>query len=499
MWAFVANHCLGAAWCVQSVSLSLQPSVAPSSTVLYWSIVSLLLGACIGSFLNVVIYRWPRDLFIRRPSRSFCPACRQAIAWYDNVPLLSYFLLGGRCRHCQTRISLQYPLVELATAFVFLLVYDTFFVARQRLGIGDLTADWPMLVGHWVLFAGLIALAVMDLEAYMVDIRITWLIAAGGVIAHLFWTPAGSADWLRPSVPLAGCSAAVAVGLLIGVWVFLRGTMSDEAVLPTNESALPDEKSAAPPRRLAWMGLLIAVGLVAVYVVALVTSGPYNPLPFDMGMTAEPATQWGFSGDLRLIVGLAFLFVALAVLASHPQPQADAEIVEEITSGATGARRNALSELKLLSPAIFLGAAWLVLINYSPAAERTCQAILHWQPVEGWQPLWGLSTALAGWIVGGVIGWATRILFTLLFGKEALGMGDVHILAAAGAVAGWPVSFLGFFLAAPLSLLAMLVIRLRRQSRALPFGPWLGLGFLLAAVFADRILVYLGIRWLWTG
>ena len=73
-------------------------------------------------------------------------------------------------------------------------------------------------------------------------------------------------------------------------------------------------------------------------------------------------------------------------------------------------------------------------------------------------------------------------------------MGDVHILAAAGAVASWPVSFLGFFLAAPLTLLAMIVIHLRRQSRALPFGPWLGLGFLLAAVFADRILVYLNLR-----
>ncbi len=494
MWAFVANHCLSAAWCVQSVPLSLHPSVSPSSTVLYWSIVSLLLGACIGSFLNVVIYRWPRDLSIRRPSRSFCPACRHAIAWYDNIPVLSYFLLGGRCRHCQARISLQYPLVELATAFVFLLVYDMFFVARQRLGIGDWASDWPMLVGHWTLFAGLIALAVMDLEAYMVEIRVTWLIAAVGAVTHLFWTPAGSAEWLRPGLPLAGWSVAVVIGLLVGAWYFLRGTLADE-------STLPDEETAPSSGRLAWLGLLIAVGMVAVYVVALATSTPYNPPPLDMGMTAEPATNWGFSGDVRLIVGLAFLFIALALLASHPRPRADADIVEEIAKGAADSRRNALWELKLLTPAIFLGVAWLFLIHYSTAAEQMFQALLHWRPVEGrdWQPLWGLSTALAGWVIGGVIGWSTRILFTLVFGKEALGMGDVHILAAAGAVAGWPVSFLGFFLAAPLSLLAMLVICLRRQSRTLPFGPWLGLGFLLAAVFADRILVYLGIRWLWTG
>lgn len=462
---------------------------------LYWSIISLLLGACIGSFLNVVIYRWPRDLSIRRPSRSFCPVCRQAIAWYDNLPVLSYFLLGGRCRQCRTRISLQYPLVELATAFVFLLVYDTFFVSRQRLGIGDPAVDWPMLLGHWALFAGLIALAVMDLEAYMVDIRVTWLIAAAGGFAHLFWTPASSTAWIRPGLPLAGWSVVVVFGLLVGAWIFLRGPVSPEAADKPEEPVPPQEKLTGPPKWPAWLGLLIAVGLVVVYVVALTTAGSPGPSVSETAMADEALVASGFSGEVRLIGGLVFLFVALAILASHPQPEADAEIVEEIADGAVDARRNALSELMLLSPAIVLGAAWLLLIHTVPAAEQAFQAVLHWQPVGCWQPLWGLSTALAGWVIGGVIGWATRILFTLLFGKEALGMGDVHILAAAGAVAGWPVSFLGFFLAAPLCLLAMIVIRFRRQGRALPFGPWLGLGFLLAAVFADRILVYLGIRW----
>jgi prepilin signal peptidase PulO-like enzyme (type II secretory pathway) len=89
-----------------------------------------------------------------------------------------------------------------------------------------------------------------------------------------------------------------------------------------------------------------------------------------------------------------------------------------------------------------------------------------------------------------------RIVCTLLFGKEALGMGDIHILAAAGAVAGWPVPFLGFFLAAPLTLVAIGIIALRRQSRALPYGPWLALAFLIVTVFQDRILHYLGVRWM---
>ena len=106
-----------------------------------------------------------------------------------------------------------------------------------------------------------------------------------------------------------------------------------------------------------------------------------------------------------------------------------------------------------------------------------------------------LSTALFGWIVGGAMGWLCRVIFTLVLGKEALGMGDVHILAAAGAVAGWPVAFFAFFAAAVLTLLAMIVIQLTRQSRAVPYGPWLALAFFLCSIFEDRILAYFNIRW----
>ena len=82
------------------------------------AILALLFGLLIGSFLNVCIYRWPRDLSVVRP-RSYCVACEKPIAWYDNIPLLSYVVLGGRCRQCRAKISWRYPVVEFSTGVLF--------------------------------------------------------------------------------------------------------------------------------------------------------------------------------------------------------------------------------------------------------------------------------------------------------------------------------------------------------------------------------------------
>ncbi len=91
-----------------------------------------VVGAVVGSFLNVCIHRWPLGQSVVRP-RSRCPGCGNPIAWYDNVPVLSWLVLRGRCRHCHQRISLQYPLVELATALIWLAAAWRFGVSVEAL------------------------------------------------------------------------------------------------------------------------------------------------------------------------------------------------------------------------------------------------------------------------------------------------------------------------------------------------------------------------------
>jgi prepilin signal peptidase PulO-like enzyme (type II secretory pathway) len=379
-----------------------------------------------------------------------------------------------------------------------------------------------MFVAHCILWAGLIAVTVMDLESYTLDITLTWIVLLTGLVGHTLWTPAESvqpATWIRPGPLAAAIAVAGCLGLILGMWIFLRAPPPDE------QEAAPDVPGAAdrqglpagshangpaapappppPPGRRLWpiIATLVVIGLLALFVVRLATMRPDPPLSLQYGVHPRssdfayfdrppaPDDDWK-----RLLVVAGVLFVGLSLVASHPHVEADEDIVESIETESVSARRVALEELVLLSPAMLLILAVILLFRFIPGLPERALAVLHWTPWGDWQPLLGFSTALFGAFVGVALGWGTRIAATLAFGKEGLGMGDVHILAAAGAVAGWPAVVLGFFLAAPIALLALPVIRLRRQSMMVPYGPWLAFGFFLAAIFQERILWFLNVR-----
>ncbi|HET7694652.1 MAG TPA: A24 family peptidase [Vicinamibacterales bacterium] len=144
----------------------------PSGTV---EIVLALAGLCIGSFLNVCIHRLPLKQSVVHPG-SRCPDCGYALRWYDNVPVLSYAMLRGRCRSCSRPISLQYPLIEVATAAIFVAHWYAF-------------GPTAMLPVRLVFACALIVLFMIDLEHQILPDVITLPGIVAGVIGSLFLPP----------------------------------------------------------------------------------------------------------------------------------------------------------------------------------------------------------------------------------------------------------------------------------------------------------------------
>ena len=160
-----------------------------------------LLGACIGSFLNVCVYRLPEGESVVSP-RSRCPGCGTPIAWHDNLPVLGYLLLRGRCRGCGESISPQYPVVELVTALIWT-------AAVVRFGV-----SWPALTVA-IFFTLLLGIALTDARTYIIPDEFT----VGGAVMGLLlsFAPGGL------GIGRALLGAAVGFGLLylagmLGEW-----------------------------------------------------------------------------------------------------------------------------------------------------------------------------------------------------------------------------------------------------------------------------------------
>lgn len=170
-------------------------------------LVALVLGACVGSFLNVVIHRLPRGESLWGP-RSRCPACGAPIAWYDNLPLLSWLLRRGRCRACGGPISARYLVVEALTALLLVAL-------QARLG-------WSVeLLVAFYFACALLAIAYIDLDFQIIPDALSLPGIAVGLLAAPLLHPGARLDALGE----AALGAAVGGGILWSVaWIYERAT-----------------------------------------------------------------------------------------------------------------------------------------------------------------------------------------------------------------------------------------------------------------------------------
>jgi leader peptidase (prepilin peptidase)/N-methyltransferase len=184
--------------------------IALSVYEFFFRVFAFVLGAAVGSFLNVCIYRLPVDLSINRPRRSFCPACKKPIPWHHNLPLISWIVLRGRCANCGAKIAFRYFAVELLTALLFLAIWQGF--------------PWQVAIAYWIFVSFLIVGTFIDFEHFIIPDRVT----IGGIIAGVVASLAVPALMEADSRLAAGVRSllAAALGYVILLLVLEAGKIA---------------------------------------------------------------------------------------------------------------------------------------------------------------------------------------------------------------------------------------------------------------------------------
>ena len=383
-----------------------------------WLVFIFAFGACIGSFLNVVVYRLPREKSLVSPP-SACPSCNTPIRFYNNIPLFSWLLLRGKCPDCKAAISCRYFIVELLTAVFFAGFYVwVFWYGKRITGIEGATPMTQFFGGGWLFFlvnitliAAFLAASAIDMELWIIPLELCWFVTIVGLIC------AGAAEFvigpkailefdLFPTVYKSPTFAAVTVGGLVGLAVSLVALLTG-AIKPSYEMAEDEE------------------------------------------------------GDCEE-----------AVKSQEKEPEYND-------------RLEILKEVVFLLPVV-IGAVVAVQIT------RTAALAEKWDAFVALPVVSGLLGSVGGYLVGCAVVWATRIFGTLAFNKEAMGLGDVHLMGAAGAVIGAKWVVLAFFLAPFLGILWALYQALFKKMRQIPYGPFLSMAVFAVIIFHDwmqRILM----------
>lgn len=366
------------------------------------------IGACVGSFLNVVIYRLPKDLSLVHPG-SACPFCKRPIAFYDNIPLLSWLLLCGKCRKCKARISPRYFFVELLTALLFVALYWIYFRTSLRRGVGGFyEGGYIFYLVHIIMLAAFLAVSAIDLELYVIPLSICWLVTAVGFVgsaaARFFYVP----EVIRGYDLFPAASAKVAI--------------------------------------------LAAGGLVG------------------------------------LIISI-FLLLAGLVKTSYPSEKTESENAQSEQPENYNHRLEMLKEVIFLLPIVF--GAFVAFKIY----KRVPRFADWWIDFSQVPVIAGLFGSLWGYFIGCAVVWITRILGTFVFGREAMGLGDVHLMGAAGAVLGpWPV-VVAFFIAPFFGLSWAFFCMFFKKMRQIPYGPFLSMGVFAVMILHNAVMNWLRFVW----
>ena len=257
------------------------------------AVVAALFGACVGSFLNVVAWRLPRQESVVLP-RSHCPRCGAQLRWFENLPLLSWLLQAGRCRHCHAAIAVRYPLVELLTAGLWVAAT----LARPS-AMGPDPHPLLLLLAGWLLLSWLIPLTLVDLDQLWLPEPLCRL----GLLVGLACTA------------VLGLGQGIELGRLLLLHHLLAaalGLLGFEAVSALAERiigrpalGLGDAKLAALLG--AWLGLTglglsVVLAVFSGAVVGLVGRisgrlGRHQPFPFGPFLTAGGAAVWLLGND----------------------------------------------------------------------------------------------------------------------------------------------------------------------------------------------------------
>lgn len=237
-----------------------------------------ILGAMIGSFLNVCIYRMPREMSVAKPARSFCPECKKQIPWHHNIPLFSYLKLGGKCAFCKTKIPLRYFAVELITALMFVLLWK-------------ISGESFVLFGMRAVFMSMILVVIMtDFEMKFIPDLITLPGMALGLLFSLvpdaiFQQNLWYDRLANSALGLAGGYGFLFATALIGNWLFKKESMGGGD--------------------LKLMGMMGAfIGLPAIFYVFMLA--PFIALPFALWYRAVKKEEQIPFGPFLAFWGAAF-------------------------------------------------------------------------------------------------------------------------------------------------------------------------------------------------